>query len=58
MKLNKNRTGLPRRLMRSNPENHCPVSLVSTLSKIIGQMCPGNICKHWKNNGIVSNKQH
>jgi hypothetical protein len=30
------RTHLPRRLMRGNPENHCPVSLVSIFSKIIG----------------------
>lgn len=40
VKLTKCRTGLPRRLMRGNPENYCLVSLVSIFSKIIGQMCP------------------
>lgn len=38
--LTKCRTGFPRRLMRGNPENHCQASLMSILSKIIGQMCP------------------
>lgn len=35
-KLAQCRTHLSRRLMRGNPENHCPVSLVSIFSKIIG----------------------
>ena len=57
-KLTKCKTGLPRRLMRDNPENHCPVSPVSIFSKIIGQMCPEKICKHSGDNGIVSVKEH
>lgn len=47
----------PRRLMRGNPENRCPVSLVSIFSKIIGQMCSEKICKHSGDNGIVSDKE-
>lgn len=57
VKLTKCKTGLPRRLMRGNPENHCSVSLVSIFSKIIGQMCPEKICKHSGDNGIVSDKE-
>lgn len=58
VKLTKSRTGLPRRLMRGNPENHCLVSLVSIFSEIIGQMCPEKICKHSRDNGIVSDTEH
>ena len=58
VKLTKCRTGLPRRLMRGNPENHCQVSLMSILGKIIGQMCPEKICTHSRDNEIVSNKEH
>lgn len=57
VKLTKCRTGLPRRLMRDNPENHCQASLMSILSKIIGQMCPEKICKHSRDNGTVSKKE-
>lgn len=58
VKLTKCATGLLRRLMRGDPQNHCPVSLVSIFSKIIGQMCPEKICEHSRDNGIVSDKEH
>lgn len=44
--------------MRGNPANHCPVSQVSILSKIIGLMYPAKIRKHSRDNGTVSDKEH
>lgn len=57
VKLTKCRLRFPTGLMRGDPKNHCPVSPVSIFSKIIGQMCPEEICKHLRDNGIVSNKE-
>lgn len=57
VKLTKCRTGFPRRLMRANLENHCPVSLVSIVSNIIAQTCPEKLRKHSRHNGIVSDKE-
>lgn len=58
VKLTKCRTGLPRRLMRCNPEKSLSSKPGVIFSKIIGQMCPEEICKHSRDNGIVSDKEH
>lgn len=44
--------------MRGNPANHCRVSRVSISSKIIGPTYPAKICKHSRDNGTVSEKEH
>ena len=43
---------------KKDPENYCPVSLISILCKIMESIIKYHLLKHLKDNNILSNKQY